>query len=341
MIADRLPWMMTGARSGRGKESPPRSEMRCKNMSASVLLSNLVGLFLLIGVGFLAVRAKVISPSASAPLTSILMKITLPATIIYSMLRPFDASFLRDALTLFAIGFTFHLSYIGISWLLARFFRVPQGRRGMWTTCCAFCNNGFMGYPVTYAIFGEEGLALAVMLGVPFNLLLYTLGAKLISIDGSGDDGRQISWKKVIFSEINLAIVVSLILYCFQVPVPEVIKTPLQHLANVTTPLSMFITGMNLAANRMTDVVRDRDAITASLTRLILLPLAAWGVLSLLPISNPLVVGVTLVIMSMPSAVVTVVLGEQYGGCTQLAARAVCLSSLLCVITIPLMVCLL
>ena len=89
---------------------------------------------------------------------------------------------------------------------------------------------------MAYAIFGEEGLALAVMLGVPFNLLLYTLGAKLISIDGSGEGGSRISWKKVIFSGINLAIVVSLILYCFQVPVPEVIKTPLQHLANVTTP---------------------------------------------------------------------------------------------------------
>lgn len=310
-------------------------------MSVTVLLSSLVGLFLLIGVGFLAVRTKVLSASASAPLTALLMKITLPATIVLSMLRPFDPSFLRDALVLFAIGLCFHLSYIGISWLLARLFRVPQGRRGMWNTCCAFCNNGFMGYPVAYAIFGEEGLALAVMLGVPFNLLLYTLGAKMVSLDGSGAGETRVSWKKVIFSMINLAIVVGLVLYCFQVSVPEVVKTPLQHLANVTTPLSMFITGMNLAANRVADVVRDRDAITASLTRLVLLPLATWGVLSLLPIANPMVVGVTLVIMSMPSAVATVVLGEQYGGCTQLAARTVCLSSLLCVVTIPLMVCLL
>jgi len=310
-------------------------------MSVTVLLSSLVGLFLLIGVGFLAVRTKVLSASASAPLTALLMKITLPATIVLSMLRPFDPGFLRDALVLFAIGFCFHLSYIGISWLLARLFRVPRGRRGMWNTCCAFCNNGFMGYPVAYAIFGEEGLALAVMLGVPFNLLLYTLGAKMISLDGSEAGEAKVSWKKVIFSMINLAIVAGLVLYCFQVPVPEVVKTPLQHLANVTTPLSMFITGTNLAANRVADVVRDRDAITASLTRLVLLPLATWGVLSLLPIANPMVVGVTLVIMSMPSAVATVVLGEQYGGCTQLAARTVCLSSLLCVVTIPLMVCLL
>lgn len=317
-------------------------EMRCKkNMSVSVLLSNLVGLFLLIGVGFLAVRYKVLPASASAPLTALLIKITSPATIISSMLRPFDPAFFRDALILIALGFTLLLGFAGVCWLLSRIFRVHPGRRGMWSACCVFCNNGFMGYPVIYAIFGDEGLALAVMLGIPFTLLIYTLGAKLVSMDGSGADGGRISWKKVICSGINLAIVVSLVLYCFQIPVPEVVKTPLQHLANVTTPLSMFITGMNLATNQLADVVRDRDSMTASLTRLILLPLMSWGILVLLPISNPLVVGVTLVTMSMPSAVATVLLGEQYGGCTQWGARTVCLSSMLCIITIPLMVCLL
>ena len=35
-----------------------------------------------------------------------------------------------------------------------------------------------MGFPVALALFGEEGLALAVMFGVPFNLLVYTLGVR-------------------------------------------------------------------------------------------------------------------------------------------------------------------
>lgn len=305
-------------------------------MSVSVLFTNLVGLFLLIGVGFLAVKTKVLSPSAAGPMTSLLMKITLPATIICSMLRPFDPSFLRDAAVICLLGVALHLSYIGICVLLIRLFRVPEGRKGMWMMCCAFCNNGFMGYPVAYAVFGEEGIALAAMLGIPFNVLVYTLGAKMVAADNKDGAEAQVSWKKVIFSMINLAIVLSLFLYCFQIPVPETVRGPLQHLANVTTPLSMMITGMNLARSRIWDMVCDRDAITATATRLLILPLLTWAVLALLPISNPLVVGVALVIMAMPSAAASVVMGEQYGGCTQLGARAVCLSSLLCVVTIPL-----
>ena len=305
-------------------------------MSVSVLFTNLVGLFLLIGVGFLAVKAKVLTPSAAGPMTSLLMKITLPATIICSMLRPFDPSFLRDAAVICCLGVVLHLGYIGICVLLIRLFRVPEGRKGMWMMCCAFCNNGFMGYPVAYAGFGEEGLALAAMLGIPFNVLVYTLGAKMVAADNKDGAGAQVSWNKVIFSMINLAIVLSLFLYCLQIPVPEAIRGPLQHLANVTTPLSMMITGMNLAKSRIRDMVCDRDAITATATRLLILPLLTGAVLALLPISNPLVVGVALVIMAMPSAAASVVMGEQYGGCTQLGARAVCLSSLLCVVTIPL-----
>ena len=56
------------------------------------------------GVGFAAVRTRVLPAQASAPMTSLLMKITLPATIFSSMFRPFDPSFLRDALTIFFIG---------------------------------------------------------------------------------------------------------------------------------------------------------------------------------------------------------------------------------------------
>ena len=91
-----------------------------------------------------------------------------------------------------------------------------------------------------------------------------------------------------------------------------------------------------MSESRIRDMVCDRDAITATATRLLILPLLTGAVLALLPISNPLVVGVALVIMAMPSAAASVVMGEQYGGCTQLGARAVCLSSLLCVVTIPL-----
>ena len=64
--------------------------------------------------------------------------------------------------------------------------------------------------------------------------------------------------------------------------------------------------------------------------------LLTWLILMLLPISNPLVVGVTLIIMAMPCAAIAVVLGEEHRGCTLLGARAIFLSSLACMATLPL-----
>ena len=74
----------------------------------------------------------------------------------------------------------------------------------------------------------------------------------------------------------------------------------------------------------------------AVLFGLLFLPLLTWGILMLLPVEDPLVIGVTLIIMAMPSPAVTSILAETYGGDTQFASEAVFLSSLLCLVTIPL-----
>lgn len=303
----------------------------------SVLLSNLVGLFLLIGVGFLAVRLRLLPADASKPLSALLMKITLPAAIFASMIRPFNPEFLRLGITALLISALLLPLYALLSLPLSRLLRVPDGRRGMWCCCTTFCNNGFMGFPVVYALFGEEGLILAVFMGIPFNLLIYSLGAKMVCMDiPAGNTRASFSLRTALVSPINVAIVLSLIFYFGQIPVPDPILTPIQHLSNVTTPLSMFVTGMNLAQGKVSDTIRDKDSISACVVRLLLFPVIAWAVTLLLPGLDPLVGGVALIIMAMPAPADSTVLGEQYGGCTQAGARIVFLSSLLCILTIPL-----
>ena len=307
-------------------------------MSFETLLTNLVGLFLLIAVGFGAVRGRLIPAEASRPLSALLLKITLPATIFTSLVRPLDPAFLRDSVTIFLLGMACFLSYAALSLGAARLCRVPEGRRGIWSFCATFCNNGFMGYPVAQALFGSEGLALAVILGIPFNLLVYTMGAKMVCLDRAKDGTAPgLSLKSALVSPINASILLGLAAYCLQLPVPEMVMMPLGHLSNVTTPLSMFVTGMNLAQGRAADILRDRDAFTSTALRLLILPILTAGVLRLLPISGELVKGVTLVILSMPAPAVATILAEQYRGNTELGARIVFLSSLLCIVTIPLM----
>ena len=306
-------------------------------MDLAVLFSNLVGLFLLIGVGFFVVRSGLLPAEASKPMSTLLMKVTVPATIIHSMIRPFDPGFLRLGGCIFLIGAVIYPLFAGLSLALARLFQVPEGRRGMWCCCTTFCNNGFMGFPVALALFGEEGLTLTVILGIPFNLLLYSVGAKMVCMDlPQSRSGHPLSWGRAVFSVINLSMAIGLLLYFTQLPLPQALSAPLGYLSDATTPLSMIITGMNLSQGKAADILRDRDVFTASGTRLLLFPLAAWALIRLIPGVDPLIAGAALINLAMPAPAAAALLGEQYGGCTQLAARTVFLSSLLCIVTIPL-----
>lgn len=305
-------------------------------LDIGMVFSSLIGLFLLMGVGWVSVKTKIVPPAASAPMSSLLLKVTLPCTIFSSLAtREFDSAFLVDGVIIIVIGLVLFPLYAALSWGISKVLKVPAGRRGIWSFGATFCNNGFMGFPVALALFGEEGLALAVMFGVPFNLLVYTLGVRMVCAD-CGTDAQPVNLVRTLLSNINIALILSLIFYVGQIPLPEALMTPVTHLSNVTTPLSMFVTGMALASGKGAELFRDKDAYTATGMRLIVVPLLTWAVMCLLPLSNPLIASIVLITVAMPAPSVTTILAETYNGNRGLAAKIVLLTSLFCMITLPL-----
>ena len=129
-----------------------------------VVFSNLLGLFLLIGTGFLAVRLRMLPAGASPCFSALLLKITLPCTIFISLAtKEYDPAFIRDSLLTLGIGLVAFPAMQLLGSAGARLLRIPEGKRGIWAFCCAYPNTGFMGFPVCLALFGAEGLALAVI----------------------------------------------------------------------------------------------------------------------------------------------------------------------------------
>ena len=180
-------------------------------LDIGMVFSSLIGLFLLMGVGWVSVKTKIVPPAASAPMSSLLLKVTLPCTIFSSLAtREFDSAFLVDGVIIIVIGLVLFPLYAALSWGISKVLKVPAGRRGIWSFGATFCNNGFMGFPVALALFGEEGLALAVMFGVPFNLLVYTLGVRMVCAD-CGTDAQPVNLVRTLLSNINIALILSLI----------------------------------------------------------------------------------------------------------------------------------
>lgn len=306
------------------------------NLDLLVIISNLAGLFLLLAVGFVAVKLKILPSSAAAPFSTLLLKISLPCIVFASIQQPFSKEFLLDSLIIIAVnGLLFSLN-LALSLLLSRALRIPQDSRGVWCILVAFCNNGFMGFPIIFALFGSEGLALAAMINVPVCLVMYTSTPTLIGRDHSGEAVQKPSLRSILLTPINVSILLGLLVFLLQIPIPETIMNPIRLLGNITTPLSMFVTGMALSAVDLRSIFNDSRVWKATLVRLLIFPAMALLILRLLPIPNPLIVGVTLVTLAMPAAAVTTSLAETYGGDRSLAVKTIFVTSVLCLVTIPL-----
>lgn len=307
------------------------------NLDFFSIASNLISLFALIAVGFAAVKTGVVKPEASSHFSSLLMRITLPCTIFVSLVqRDYDPAFVKDGITIIVAGLVIFVLMLYISSGLAQISGVPKGRRGIWAFISTYSNSGFMGFPIALALFGNEGLALSVMLNISFNITIYTLGAIEIIRDTPHHDSEGLDLKSIIFSNINIAVVLSLIFYFCQLKVPSMIFVPLKYLSDITTPISMLIIGAALAHSKASDLFTDVHAWTASAMRLLIYPLILCGLLRIFPLSsNPLVGAVLILINAMPGASVTAVLCEMYHADTDFAARAMFIQNVACMVTIP------
>ena len=308
------------------------------NLDFFVVLANLVSLFALIAVGYIAVKSGIIKQEYSAIFSTFLMKITLPCTIFISLAqKEYDPAFIHDSMIIIIAGLAAFTGMLYLSHYIAIFLGVPENCRGVWAFVTAFSNSGFMGFPIALALFGPEGLALSVMLNISFNITIYTLGAIEISRDNPNHNADKLNMKSIIFSGINIATVLSLIFYFGQIKIPAMIAAPIISLSNITTPLSMIIIGMALTHSHGLEVFTDKHAWTCTLFRLLIYPIALCLLLKVFPLgANPLVGAVLVLIIAMPGASVTAVLCEMYHGNIDFAAKVMFIQNILCMLTIPL-----
>ena len=309
-------------------------------MNIGIIIDNLIVIFLMIGVGFAAGRGSMVPRRAQADFTTFLMNVTLPCTIFTSMIREFKSSLIRDSLIIFVLGILFFGGFLILSSWLAKLFRVAENRQNSWAVSAALCNTGFMGFPLVLAIFGEEGLFLASIMNLAYNCVVWTLGASIMC--RGTERSREVNWKKIFLTNVNIAVALGLVFFIGRIPVHATIMRVLNSFGNITTPLSMFLIGLSLSGGNLLEVFTDRDVITISLTRLLLLPLLGVLVVRLLPLpAESLLAGVSVVIISMPCPSAGMILAQQYGQDVELASRAIFFSSLFCIVTIPLMMLLL
>ena len=299
----------------------------------TVLLEKMALLLILLALGYLCARLKLVGPEFNKGLSKLVINVFLAGMILSSVINKKlemtggDVAFGLLMMTLSM------LICIGIGWLSPTLLRIKDGDKGMYRMLSAFMNNGFVGFPLVAAVYGEDTVFFASLSNIPFNLLLYTVGIMLLQ---KGDKNTKFSIKSVINVPIA-ATLIAVVIFVFEIPMPKLVDDVADTISAATVPLSMMCVGLSLGSVSLKEALLQPRLYGISLVRLIICPLAVWLVLRLF-ITNPVILGTIVLLAACPSAIICAILGIQYGRDGVESSEAIFISTMLSMITIPLLI---
>jgi len=202
-----------------------------------------------------------------------------------------------------------------------------------------FGNTSFMGYPVAYAVFGEQGLFFMAVCDVIAPLFMWTFGVIVLcrphkSVKEHQDLFPSFAMLKQIINPSIVAVSVGFLLLGTSIELPVLINDTLHLLGSLTTPLAMIFIGSILGDMDMKIIFQDMKDIVYCLQRLILLPLVVLAVLKSVSFAGYLV-NIPVLYAAMPVAALTSILAARYGNDYHLASKLIFISTFLCIFTIP------
>lgn len=300
-------------------------------------------LFAIVVVGYIAGKLGYMGGTFDKKLSKVVIDITCPALILSSAMTG-ELPDRRYILPLLGISILTYLLLTGVALLLPRFLTKKKDDEGAIGFALMFGNVGFMGYPIVASIFGHEAVFYAAVLNVVNTFTVFTVGTMLIvgknqeSSVAEKEMSRKKMLRKVLYSTPMLSAYLTMLIVALEIKdIPEFISQPLTMLGNITVPAALLIIGSSMSQLPLRALLGNGTIYATTLMRLAVLPIGVHFLCTFLGFS-PFVVGINTVVIAMPVATYGTILCLRHGKDTTLITEVTFVTTLLSMISIPLLV---
>lgn len=295
------------------------------------IVTQMIILFVLVVVGYYLSKKKMMDADFDRKLSGLVINVTCPCLILSSVMGDTlpDKTFI---VPLLLVGFATYVVLIGAAFLLPRYLPVKAADRGIYSFMLAFGNVGFIGYPIVASIFGPNAVFYASILNFPSTLLIFVFGTLFIS----GDQGNmRFNWHTLYCPAMIASYLSILVVLTGWVP-PRVVSTPFVLLGNVTVPAALLIIGSSIARVPVRRMFGNVSIYLMSALRLMLIPLFILYISRLCSVDNT-VANINVVLAAMPVASYGTLFCIQYAKGEVIMTEGTFITTLLSVLTIPLL----
>ncbi len=303
-------------------------------MAFNTVFTNVLMMLCYMIAGYVLVKSKKAESSHAKTLSGILVYICSPCLIISSFQNmEYSIENFKKAMLFFVVSLLIQLLFFLLMFMVFNK-KYTDAKYRILTAGGLLGNCGFFGYPLITSLFPKESVvgSYSAVFVASMNLIVFTIGVYLIT-----KDKKYISVKSAIFNPTMFGVAVAIPLYLIQFNFPETVGNTISLLGKMSTPVCMIVLGMRLASMSIKQTFATPFAYVAAALKLVVFPLFALLCVKFLPFLDETFKVSMYVLCATPAAAVILSLAELHGQEQKLAANVVLLSTLISLVTIPLM----
>lgn len=302
-------------------------------MDIMVVFQTMLKLFLLLVLGFVLFKCHIFDEYTNKKISALIVNVASPMLII-SSIAGVEGSNKSIVFLMIGAGILMYIGFIILGKIINRIFPFPKKDWPVYECMVVFANTGFMGYPVLLDVFGQEAVFYASLIHMAFNFFVYTYAIMCLT---KGDDSEfKLNFKQLLTPGI-ISIFVGIFIYLFDIQLPSVLMDTINSVGSLTAPLSMMMIGSSLAVYPIKDSFTDWRSYVFAFVRLMIVPFVTMIMCRLLHI-DAYYANITIITNAMPVGSMVLMLATQYNANVKIVTRNIVVSTLLSVITIPIVV---
>lgn len=304
-------------------------------MSVAVVFQQMLMIFILGFMGYLLTRLGMFSEFAGRDLSMLVVNVCNPALMLMNVMDEGADVPPENLIIMAVVSLIVYAILVVLGLLIPRFIRVPGKDRNFYNLMSLFGNTGFIGIPVVSAVLGPSGVVYVVIFNIYFALLVYTYG-KFLICRCVGSNAVKFRIRDLV-NVGTISSVISIVIYLCHIHPPMVISESITYMGRTTTFICMVVIGINLAQMPLRKTFGNIHDYGFVLIRQFLVPILLGLVLKHF-IQDEIVYGATLLMLAVPAGNLPLMMAKEAGADGEVLARGIVVTTVLSVVTIPLVV---
>lgn len=303
-------------------------------MSTFTLISSqIVTFFLLIAVGFVATRLKIITDAGKQVLSKLFTYILLPAYFIATLLGTFTLDDLIHAAPLLAICSSVYIIWGVLFAVFARLLRLPKKRRPVYQAIFGFINLPGIGYLLIQSLHPSVTDAFIPVICLVDTIAVFTYGVWLTTDPEKTGHKATFDWKMMINPSL-VSVVIVLIMTLAKIPMPSLLMKTFTALSNASNPVCMFFLGALLASTHFKKMFLYKEFYLGILVKIVFVILVIAPIIKSLGLSLEMT-NVSIILYSLPTMSMLPVLVAENGIEGEYATGGTLTTILMSIVVIP------